>query len=117
SCRRSEAHDFGRAIKPMSPAYSIADCAEARQHPDGSWEGEVVWCPMITAQYVIARRILGRAVDAPTRQGIIRYFESVRAGAGWGLHPESQPYVFVTTLVYVALRLLGVRPEEPLVRG
>src|SRR5690242_18402972 len=77
----------------------------ARQSPAGCWEGEVVWCPMITAQYVIARRILGRPLDAETRQSVIRYLASVRTAAGWGIHPESQPYVFVTTLVYAALRL------------
>src|SRR5262249_48056242 len=82
----------------------------ARQHADGCWEGEVVWCPMITAQYVIARRILGRDVDA----GVIRYFAMTRVnGAGWGLHPESQPYVFFTTLVYVALRLMGIPADDP----
>ncbi|SRR5579871_479475 len=87
----------------------------ARQSANGCWEGEVIWCPMITAQYVIARRILNLGFDDSTRDGIIRYFETTRVnGAGWGLHPESQPYVFVTTLVYVALRLLGVPPEHPL---
>jgi squalene/oxidosqualene cyclase-like protein len=87
----------------------------ARQGPNGSWEGEVTWCPIITAQYVIARRILNLSFDDSTRAGIIRYFEVTRVnGVGWGLHRESHPYVFVTTLVYVALRLLGVSPQHPL---
>jgi squalene/oxidosqualene cyclase-like protein len=91
----------------------------ARQSANGSWEGEVIWCPIITAQYVIARRILNRdanfSLDDATRAGIIRYFEGTRVnGVGWGLHRESHPYVFVTTLVYVALRLLGISAEHPL---
>jgi lanosterol synthase len=87
----------------------------ARQSANGSWEGEVIWCPIITAQYVIARRILHRDFDDSTRAGIIRYFEVTRVkGVGWGLHRESQPYVFVTTLVYVALRLLGISAEHRL---
>src|SRR5205823_6492208 len=61
-------------------------------------------------------RILERTIDEATRHAIIRYFGNVRTAAGWGLHPESQPYVFVTTLVYVALRLLRVPPDDPLVR-
>src|SRR6185436_5441420 len=32
----------------------------------------------------------------------------------WGMHPESSGYVFFTTLAYVALRLIGVGPEDPL---
>jgi hypothetical protein len=87
----------------------------ARQSANGSWEGEVIWCPIITAQYVIARRILNLGFDDSTRAGIIRYFEVTRVnGVGWGLHRESHPYVFVTTLVYVALRLLGVSAEHRL---
>ena len=79
----------------------------------GDWEGEMVWCPMITAQYVIVQRVVGRPVDAATRAAIIRHFERTRTGEGaWGLHPESPGFVFVTALGYVALRLLGVGPES-----
>jgi lanosterol synthase len=88
------------------------------QSPRGDWEGEMVWCPMITAQVVIARHVIGRPVDAGTREGIIRYFRWTATAEGvWGLHPESPAYVFVTTLVYVALRMLGVTPDDPLVAG
>jgi hypothetical protein len=65
----------------------------------GDWEGEMVWCPMITAQYVIVQRVVGRPPDAATRGAIIRYFERTRTGDGaWGLHPESPGFVFVTAL-------------------
>src|SRR5207249_1277892 len=105
---------FGEAAylyRPMTPAISIPEDVQralawlsARQREDGSWEGEVVWCPMIVSQWVIARRILGRPIDERTRQGIIRHFEITRReGIGWGLHPESRPYVFLTALGYVAL--------------
>ena len=74
----------------------------------------MVWCPMITAQYVIVQRVVGRPLDAATRAAIIRHFERTRTGEGaWGLHPESPGFVFVTALGYVALRLLGVAPEAP----
>jgi 2,3-oxidosqualene cyclase len=97
-------------------AEQALDWLARRQHEDGCWEGEVVWCPMILAQYVIVQRILGRAIDDRTRRGIIRHFEITRThGAGWGLHSESEPYVFVTTLAYVALRLMGVSSDDPLV--
>jgi len=44
----------------------------------GEWEGEMVWCPMITAQYVIVRCVVGRPLDATARAAIIRYFERTR---------------------------------------
>jgi hypothetical protein len=81
----------------------------------GDWEGEMVWCPMITAQYVIVRCVVGRPLDAAARAAIIRHFERTRTSEGaWGLHPESPGFVFVTALGYVALRLLGVAPEARL---
>ena len=76
----------------------------------------MVWCPMITAQYVIVQRVVGRRLDATARAGIIRHFERTRTAEGaWGLHPESPGFVFVTALGYIALRLLGVAPEARLV--
>ncbi len=86
------------------------------QTEDGGWEGEMVWCPMITAQWVLLQHILGRPI-APDRQGrLLRYFEQSRLPDGqWGLHDHSSPHLFVTTLVYVASRLLGVERDDPLI--
>jgi squalene/oxidosqualene cyclase-like protein len=85
------------------------------QRPDGSFEGEVVWCPMILAQYVILRGFLRRPLSERVVARMVRHFEVTRrAGGGWGLHAEAAPYVFVTTLAYVALRLLGVSAEAAL---
>jgi lanosterol synthase len=90
------------------------------QRPDGSWEGEMVWCTMILSQYIIVQRIIGGA-DAPAlrdpraRAGMIRHFEVTRTAEGtWGLHGESGGYVFTTALAYVALRLLGLGKDHPL---
>ena len=33
------------------------------QRPRGDWEGEMVWCPIITAQYAIVRHVVGRPLD------------------------------------------------------
>ena len=54
-----------RPARPVTPRPSIAPTGHrlALQQADGCWEGEVVWCPMILAQYVIVRASSGRAVD------------------------------------------------------
>ena len=89
----------------------------SRQSARGDWEGEMVWSPIITAQYVIVHRIVGREVDAATRDGILRAFQRGRTTDGaFRLHLESPGYVFVTTLVYIAMRLLGVSADEPLAK-
>jgi len=81
----------------------------------GGWEGEVVWCPMLAAQLVLFARLMGVALSPDREQGLLRQFERTRTSDGlWGLHPLSPPYLFVTTLVYVAARMLGVPPDAPL---
>jgi 2,3-oxidosqualene cyclase len=85
------------------------------QHDNGCWEGEMVWCTMILSQYVIVQHLAGRQWDEATRAGIIRHYQVTRTLDGaWGLHPESAGYVFTTTLAYVALRLVGVSADDPL---
>ncbi|MBW2693853.1 MAG: FAD-dependent monooxygenase [Deltaproteobacteria bacterium] len=81
----------------------------------GSWEGEVVWCPMLAAQFVMLQFLVGVEIAPERRTRLIRHFERTRLSSGlWGLHKLSAPYLFVTTLVYVAARLLGVESNDPL---
>jgi len=100
----------------LNPGELAIEHLRSLQREDGSWEGEVVWCTMILSQYVIVRHATGRELDerdrAPIRQ---HYAVTQTAEGGWGLHPEGPPQIFTTTLAYVALRLLGVAPEDQLV--
>jgi 2,3-oxidosqualene cyclase len=85
------------------------------QSARGDWEGEMVWNTMILSQLVIVRAVCGRPFDEKERRGMIRHFEvSQTADGAWGMHPESGGFVFFTALGYVALRLLGVGPDEPI---
>ena len=104
------APDAGSALQ--SAATRLLDL----QAEDGSWEGEMVWCPMITAQWVLLQHIMVRPIDPVRRQRLLRYFEQSRLPGGlWGLHEHSQPHLFVTTLVYVASRLLGIERDNKLI--
>ena len=86
------------------------------QAKDGSWEGEMVWCPMLTAQYVLLSYILDEELEPQRVRLVLRNFERTQLAEGlWGLHEHSHPYLFVTTLVYVAARLLGVDKDDPLI--
>ena len=86
------------------------------QGENGAWEGEMVWCPMLTAQYVLLHHILERPLEPDRRRRVLRSFERTRLEGGtWGLHEHAPPNLFVTTLVYVAARLLGIGRDDPLV--
>ncbi len=105
-----ESPDAGPALK------SATTRLLGLQREDGAWEGEMVWCPMLTAQYVLLHHILGRPLEPGRRRRVLRCFERTRlAGGAWGLHEHSPPHLFVTALVYVAARLLGIERDDPLV--
>lgn len=107
----SRAHLRGRACHHERAAARLLSLQERA----GGWEGEVVWSPVVTAQVVITHRITGQAGDARRRRLILRHFATTqRADGGWGLHPASASYRFVTTLVYVAARLLDEPPVSPM---
>lgn len=85
------------------------------QEKDGSWEGEVVWCPMLPAQYVLMCHITQTPISLFRSEAILRQFSTTCLPSGlWGLHEKSEPYLFVTTIVYVAARLLGLEKDDPL---
>jgi squalene/oxidosqualene cyclase-like protein len=88
---------------------------EQRQQPNGAWAGEVVWNPMLVCQYVIVCHILGHPIADDRRARVRLSLErQVNADGGWGMHPDSDTYLFHTVLGYVALRLLGYDKSDPL---
>ena len=79
----------------------------------GAWEGEVVWSPVVLAQYLITRTIVGKPAPADLHAEYLRHFTAWQTpDGGWGLHAESPAYLFVTTLAYVALRMIGVPSDD-----
>lgn len=98
----------------MTPLDSGVAALLRMQRNDGSWEGECVWNPMLAAQYAITAHIIGLEVPDARRRGLITHFRVTRNGSGvWGLHPYDEGSLFVTTLVYVAARLLGAQSDAP----
>jgi lanosterol synthase len=70
---------------------------------------------MLAAQYVMFAHAVGLELSAERRAALLRHFEHTRLPDGcWGLHELSAPYLFTTTLVYVAARLLGVASDSEL---
>lgn len=89
-----------------------------RQHADGRVAGEVVWNTMLPCQYVLLCHVLRRPIEPGRARRIYRSLAVQRREDGaFGMHPHSPAYLFHTVLAYVALRLLGHGPGDPLVAG
>jgi hypothetical protein len=89
----------------------------ALQDDAGRWEGEVVWCPVIAAQVVLTYAIMRRPLAPERAKLILRQFtRRRRPDGGWGLHPESHSYLFVTTLGSFAQRYVKRHGLAPLFR-
>ncbi|MBL8741937.1 MAG: hypothetical protein JNK04_12605 [Myxococcales bacterium] len=103
------------------PALALARgvrALEAQQDVDGSFEGEVIWCPMLAAQYALAWQVMGLPMDETRKRRILLHFERTRLSDGlWGLSEVSEPSLFVTTLVYVAARTLGMPADAPMLKS
>ncbi|MGC4122759.1 MAG: prenyltransferase/squalene oxidase repeat-containing protein [Myxococcales bacterium] len=83
----------------------------------GCWVGEVVWCTMLDSQYVIACHLTGQPIPPERRERFLKYFRAWQTeDGGWGMHRESKAYVYMTALGYIALRLLGLSPEDEMPR-
>ncbi len=87
------------------------------QRDRGCWVGEVVWCTMLNSQHVIASHLTGQPISAERREKVLKYYRAWQTeDGGWGMHRESPAYVYMTALGYVALRLLGLGPDEEMPR-
>src|SRR5436305_14931328 len=75
------------------------------QRADGCIAGEVVWSPVITAQYVLVAAMISQPIEPQRQTRLLRYFRQTQtADGGWGLHRDGHVYDFVTALIHIALR-------------
>ncbi len=113
---------FPRSKRTNSPDVSLAlqksiDRLVGVQREDGAWEGEMTWCPMLAAQLVLMSHITQDPISPERKRLLVRHFECTRLEQGvWGMHEHSEPHLFVTALVYVAARLIGIERGDPLLQ-
>lgn len=84
-----------------------------RQADRGAFPGDYGGALFLTPIYVIAAHVTGYRLDDEGREGILRELRARQnEDGGFGLHAEGPSTVFTTTLAYVALRQLGLGPED-----
>jgi squalene-hopene/tetraprenyl-beta-curcumene cyclase len=87
----------------------------SRQTPDGSWVGELESNAAITAEYLLMRRYLGIA-DRQREAAAIKYLRGQqRPDGSYGIAPEVDGDVSVTTEVFIAMRAVGLPADDPAV--
>lgn len=120
-----ECHSLGLPTENLTPMFSKPDnpreavingmefFAKLQVH-DGHWAGDYGGPMFLIPGLVITCYVTETALLDHQRLEIIRYLRSVECpDGGWGLHINGRPTVFGCTLNYVAMRLLGITPNDP----
>ena len=88
------------------------------QTEDGHWAGDYGGPHFLMPGLVVAWYVMGRPSDVLDEQQVELMTQYImnhqQKDGGWGTHIESPSTMFGTTLMYVALRLLGVDKNEAL---
>ncbi|KAH6955507.1 terpenoid cyclases/protein prenyltransferase alpha-alpha toroid [Fusarium avenaceum] len=107
--------DLPKPDNPLAAAANGLEFFEKLQLPSGHWGCEYGGPMFLLPGLVITWYITRTPISSAKATAIYNYL-SARAhpeDGGWGLHIEGESSVFGTLLNYVALRLVGVDPEDP----
>ncbi len=84
-----------------------------RQHADGYWVGELEGDTILESEYVLLMAFLGRSGEEVCVKAC-RYLRDLQLPAGgWAIYPGGPPEISASVKSYFALKLVGVRPDEP----
>lgn len=87
---------------------------ERTQEKDGSWPGNYGGPLFLLPLFVATCRIIEEPIEDDAREKMLAYLFSVQnPDGGFGLHVEGPSTVYGSVANYVAMRLLGARPNEP----
>uniref|UniRef100_A0A8U7MHM8 Terpene cyclase/mutase family member n=1 Tax=Corvus moneduloides TaxID=1196302 RepID=A0A8U7MHM8_CORMO len=120
-----EQHSLGldtvRGARTLPAAGSAREAARngmrfyaALQAEDGHWAGDYGGPLFLLPGLLIACHTAKIQLPEEFRKEMVRYLRSVQLlDGGWGLHVEDKSTVFGTALNYIALRILGIGPDDP----
>ncbi|KAJ3292136.1 Lanosterol synthase (Oxidosqualene--lanosterol cyclase) [Rhizoclosmatium sp. JEL0117] len=111
----SDGSVFPKATTALDAAKNGYRFFEKLQTEDGHWAGEYGGPMFLIPGLVITMYITKTPWKPGQRIELINYLRARahKEDGGWGIHIESVSSVFGTALNYVALRLLGVSPDDP----
>lgn len=95
----------------LSNEYAIA-----LAHPDGHWCGELRSNVTITSEYIFLRQALGLDLEADKHAYCRHILSQQNEDGSWSLAPEYPGDVSTTTEAYLALKILGISSDVPLMQ-
>ncbi|XP_037542215.1 lanosterol synthase-like isoform X2 [Nematolebias whitei] len=120
-----EAHSLGldtSKFVPDSPAAQTALDAVMKgmnffsqlQVEDGHWPMEYGRILFVLPDFLIVCHVTKIQLPEIWKKEMLRYLRSTQLpDGGWGLHVEDKSTVFGTALNYIAMRILGMDPNDP----
>jgi len=110
-----DAHERARTRAPrVSEAIGAAvRHAFGTQHPHGYWQAPLEANVTMEAQYVFFNRLMGRQRPDLDKQMAERLLALQQADGGWPLYAGGPGHVSVSIEAYFALKLVGLRADEP----
>lgn len=111
---KPEAYVKGKPKTPLDAARKGLAFYQMLQCDDGHWAGDYGGPMFLMPGLVIACHVSGVDLGHERRQAMALYLRNHQQDdGGWGTHIESPSTMFGAVLCYVALRLLGVAPDDP----
>jgi squalene/oxidosqualene cyclase-like protein len=111
--KRENNQRAGTANQVLDAALNASDFYESLQAEEGYWPGDYGGPLFLTPGLIIAAYITQTPLPAPQSVLIKKYMlNHQNADGGWGLHIEGASTMFGTVMQYLALRILGLMPEN-----
>lgn len=88
------------------------------QQADGHWAGDYGGPLFLLPGLIVVSYITDTPLPLPHQTLMRRYMlNHQNSDGGWGLHIEDESTMFGTVMQYVALRILGMKPDAPEMRN
>jgi squalene-hopene/tetraprenyl-beta-curcumene cyclase len=84
-----------------------------QQHPEGYWCGELEADSMLESDYIFMHTLLGTGDRGRMERASNEIVRHQNADGGWSLYPGGPSNVNYGVKCYLALKLMGYKPDEP----
>ncbi|MGH9604558.1 MAG: squalene--hopene cyclase [Terracidiphilus sp.] len=115
--RAQSAPRFGRIDADLKDVDSAAARSReyllSRQHPDGSWCGELEADSMLEADYIFLHKLLDTGDTGRLHRALAEMFRFQNEDGSWSLYPGGPGNISLSVKCYFAGKLMDISPADP----